>query len=57
MTKITVSDSKEYFAREYVDPKIATYVFYSCEHCGNEFQLVQPDNNFQVGAYTAGTVV
>jgi hypothetical protein len=44
---VSLSGSKEYFTHEYADPKIASYVFYHCEYCGNKFQLVQPDNNFQ----------
>jgi hypothetical protein len=49
MTEVSISGSKEFFTREYVDPKIASYVYYPCEYCGNKFQLVIPDNNFQAG--------
>lgn len=49
MTGISLSGSKELFTNDYVDPRIASYVFYNCEYCGKKFQLVQPDNNFQAG--------
>jgi hypothetical protein len=33
----------------FVDPSMASYVYYSCEYCGNKFRLVEPENNFQAG--------
>jgi hypothetical protein len=49
MTRVSFSGSKEVFTGEYVDPSIASYVYYPCEYCGDNFQLVEPDNNFQAG--------
>jgi hypothetical protein len=33
----------------FVDPSMASYVYYNCEYCGNKFRLVEPENNFQAG--------
>lgn len=49
MTRLSVSGSREFYTGDFVDPKIASYVFYPCEYCGNKFQLVQPDNDFAAG--------
>jgi hypothetical protein len=49
MTDVKLSVSKEYFTHDYVDSKIASYVFYPCEYCGEKFQLVRPDDNFTAG--------
>ena len=46
MTKVSYSWDPD---TNFVDPSMASYVYYPCEYCGKKFQLVEPENDFSAG--------